>query len=98
MESLNFIFFIQKRCEISFLLIFLVLVDAPYTKNQKDFIILEEIIGNKKHLIIEHKGDITWNLSTKYLSLKLNNDEYYVIGDNRDNSVDSRHIGTIKRK
>ena len=45
---------------------------------------------------LEHPG---WNDFGKYdKEITLGPDEYFVIGDNREQSLDSRHFGTIKEE
>lgn len=53
-------------------------------------------------LYINGRLDNSFKSKEKYFlwdgtDISLSDDEYYVLGDNRDNSMDSRHYGTIRR-
>ncbi|TGL78860.1 signal peptidase I [Leptospira yasudae] len=59
----------------------------------KDRIAFVETIGGKSVPILETKN---LSASSSLGSLKLKDDEFYLIGDNRDDSVDSRILGPIR--
>lgn len=64
---------------------------------------LIEIIGDKTYInsdLLEEKYIYTKDIYCYYddKSLKIPEDCYYVLGDNRFNSVDSRSFGTIKKE
>ena len=41
---------------------------------------------------------ITKGFEERDIQVKLNEDEYWIMGDNRDNSIDSRNFGAIKKE
>ena len=55
--------------------------------------LLDTISVNDK--VIESSYADRWNLS--YSTITLKNDEYFIMGDNRGDSTDSRYFGVIKR-
>ena len=61
----------------------------------KEYNFKKEITPNNKHnKIIEEKFDEFWN-KDEFGPLIIPKDNYFVLGDNRDNAMDSRYIGFI---
>jgi signal peptidase I len=62
----------------------------PFEK-QHDFLMWEKIDLNKYQIYMDYGGIYNFN------ELQIPINEYYVMGDNRDKSHDSRYFGTINR-
>lgn len=64
--------------------------------NISSYIIRETLPNKKSYELLFFKNKISG--SKKKHSLTLGTDEYYVMGDSRDNALDSRYSGTVNKK
>lgn len=70
------------------------LIQKYWKKDQSTRILYKETFDNRPHLI-SVKDEYT--PVSNYGPIRIEKDHYFMLGDNRDNSADSRYIGTVDR-
>lgn len=68
---------------------------SPPVGADEEFDYFIEDTGRDTHVIRYRKGDLR---SKEEFKITLQDDEYYMMGDNRDESLDSRYWGIVNRK
>jgi len=72
----------------------MMVADRPEATTDDDGYIYSEMLGQREHSI-RHKVSIANNLQPRVRAYEVAEGHYFMMGDNRDNSQDSRYIGAI---